>query len=83
MDQFFAVRATPRPDNDASVTWRKSSFSGYNANCIEVANMRVDTIGIRDSKNPRGAVLNFTASEWGAFIGGIRHGEFDQKTNSV
>jgi hypothetical protein len=34
---------------------------------------------VRDSKNPRGAVLNFTPAEWDAFIGGVHNGEFDRK----
>ena len=40
------------------------------------------TIRVRDSKNPRGAVLNFTPGEWDAFIGGVRNGEFDRKTRN-
>jgi hypothetical protein len=40
-------------------------------NCVEVTGLTGDTIRIRDSKHPRGAVLNFTLAEWDAFIGGI------------
>jgi hypothetical protein len=32
---------------------------------------------VRDSKNPTGAALMFTATEWAAFIAGVRAGEFD------
>jgi hypothetical protein len=33
-------------------------------------------IAIRDSKNPDGPVLRFTASEWSAFLAGVRDGDF-------
>ena len=32
---------------------------------------------VRDSKDPGGPVLVFTAPEWTAFIAGAREGEFD------
>ena len=64
--------------DESSVTWKRSSFSSYNANCVEVAALTSGgTIGVRDSKHPRGGVLNFTASGWDAFLGGVRNGEFD------
>lgn len=40
--------------------------------------MNGDTIRVRDSTNPDGRVLSFTAAEWDAFIGGVRNGEFDR-----
>jgi hypothetical protein len=48
----------------------------YNGNCIEVAGLASDCIGIRDSKNPQGVTLTFTPAGWDAFIGGVRCGEF-------
>jgi hypothetical protein len=56
-------------------TWRKSTRSGANG-CVEVqfANGQVS---IRDSKNRRGPVLDFTPLEWEAFVGGVKNGEFD------
>jgi hypothetical protein len=55
--------------------WRKSSRSQANG-CVEV---RVDQrqISVRDSKNRLGPVLTFTLTEWEAFLGGVRDGEFD------
>jgi hypothetical protein len=32
---------------------------------------------VRDSKNPAGPVLSFTAAQWSAFTTGVRDGEFD------
>jgi Domain of unknown function (DUF397) len=56
--------------------WRKSSISGSGDNCVEVAFV-ADGIAVRDSKNPDGPALLYTRSEWDAFIGGIKDGEFD------
>ena len=55
--------------------WRKSRHSG-GANCLEV---RLDAghVRVRDSKDPRGAVLTFTRDEWVAFVDGAKDGEFD------
>jgi hypothetical protein len=56
--------------------WIKSSRSGANNNCVEVANLD-NGRAVRDSKNPAGPVLNFTADQWSAFTTGVRAGEFD------
>lgn len=58
--------------------WRKSSFSGYTTNCVEVGHAG-DTIGVRDTKNRQGRSLMFSTAEWAAFISGVRSGEFDHK----
>ncbi|MEU0520584.1 DUF397 domain-containing protein [Streptosporangium sp. NPDC006007] len=56
--------------------WRTSSLSGSNGQCVQVA--FIDSrVAVRDSKDPRGSVLIFTRSEWHAFAGGIRLGEFE------
>ena len=60
--------------------WRKSTRSGNGGNCVEVATNRVAAAGIvavRDSKDPTGPALTFTAAEWCAFIGGTQAREFD------
>jgi hypothetical protein len=77
--RLFAVRRAPQSINDASGTWVKSSLSSYNGECVEVQGLTDDTIRVRDSKNPRAGVLNFTPGEWDAFIGGVRNGEFDRR----
>jgi len=48
--------------------WVKSSFSFANGNCVEVAGLPGDTVGIRDGRDPGGPVLRFTRAEWDAFL---------------
>jgi hypothetical protein len=55
--------------------WRKSSRSGMNG-CVEVA-IAPDSVAVRDSKDQQGPVLLFTPTEWAAFLGGVRNGEFE------
>lgn len=57
-------------------TWRKSTRSQQSGQCVELA--RIDAwIGLRDSKEPDGPVLVFTAEEFAAFLDGAVKGEFD------
>lgn len=56
--------------------WHKASYSsGQGGNCVEIAETSTGT-AIRDSKDPHGAVLRFTAAAWSAFTASIRAGEF-------
>lgn len=55
-------------------SWRKSSWSHMNGNCVEVAVLSGEDIGVRDSASPRGPVLRFTPREWNAFLGDVRDG---------
>jgi hypothetical protein len=74
------------PDDTANAAnhrdphWIKSSLSFANGDCVEVANLPDGRIGVRHSKDTAGPVLRFTSSEWRAFIGGARNGEFDHLT---
>jgi hypothetical protein len=59
-------------------TWFKSSFSGPSGpNCVEVAPLVGGGAAVRDSKDPAGALLRFTAAEWRAFLAGVKDGQFD------
>ncbi len=61
-----------------SVKWFKSSRSGNNGACVEVARLGEDGIGVRDTKaRGQGPILTFTRAEWDAFIDGAKLGEFD------
>jgi hypothetical protein len=57
--------------------WVKSSLSLANGNCVEVAGLPGDEVGVRNSRDTGGPVLRFTSDEWLAFLGGVRNGEFD------
>jgi hypothetical protein len=60
------------------LVWRKATKSGNNGQCVEVAFTASGEVAVRDSKNPTGAILKFTADEWDAFLDGARSGEFDK-----
>jgi hypothetical protein len=60
--------------------WRRSSRSQYNA-CVEVR-FQGDRVPVRNSRDPDGPVLVFTASEWDAFVAGVKLGEFDRPAAS-
>jgi hypothetical protein len=80
--RLFTLWGSRNSGSVSSGTWIKSSLSGYSGNCVEVAGLTGDSIRVRDSKHPRGAVLNFTEAEWDAFVGGVRNGEFDRKSQN-
>lgn len=59
----------------SNVAWRKSSYSGANGNCVEVAYVS-DGVAMRDSKDREGPALVFTPQEWDAFVAGVIDGQF-------
>ncbi|NES16937.1 MULTISPECIES: DUF397 domain-containing protein [Micromonospora] len=48
--------------------WRKSTRSGAQGNCVEVADNLPGVVAVRDSKDPQGPALTFTPEEWSAFV---------------
>ena len=58
----------------ARAQWRRSSRSQQQGQCVEVAH-RPPTVAVRDSKNPDGPVLAFTASEWNEFTCRVKAGQ--------
>ncbi|MEU6967728.1 DUF397 domain-containing protein [Kitasatospora aureofaciens] len=60
----------------ADLIWRKSSFSGAQSNCVEIAVSVVGAVPVRDSKDPGGPVLLFEAEAWCSFVAGVKSGEF-------
>jgi Domain of unknown function (DUF397) len=69
---------SPHQRSSAGSYWTKSSLSYANGNCVEVASLSGNEIGVRNSREAEGAVLRFTPDEWHAFLGGVRNGEFDR-----
>jgi len=61
----------------ASLAWRKSSYSEGGGECVETAVLPDRRVALRDSKQPDGAILLYTAAEWSAFVKGAKAGEFD------
>jgi Domain of unknown function (DUF397) len=62
-------------DHLSGVTWRKSSYSGGNGGeCVEVADLPGATHAVRDSKNPDGPALTFSAAEWRRFTASVKDG---------
>ncbi|TQM82783.1 uncharacterized protein DUF397 [Saccharothrix saharensis] len=51
--------------------WHKSSHSGANSDCVEVAHSRA-VVGIRDSKSPDTGTLTVPRATWAAFLAGLR-----------
>ena len=55
--------------NDSSAPlWHKSSHSGANGQCVEVAVPGPTQVAVRDSKDPEGPSLSFSSEAWTAFV---------------
>jgi hypothetical protein len=37
-----------------------------------------ESVAVRDSKDPNGAILGFSSEAWTGFLGGVKAGEFDR-----
>jgi hypothetical protein len=47
-----------------------------NGACVEVA-ASASRILVRDSKDPEGGFLRYSAASWDSFVGAARNGHFD------
>ncbi|MEU4302177.1 DUF397 domain-containing protein [Kitasatospora aureofaciens] len=56
--------------------WRKSTFSDNGGQCIEVADGFPSAVPVRDSKDPHGPALTFSADAFAAFVAAVKGGEF-------
>lgn len=52
--------------------WRKSSHSGGQGDCLELAHNIPALAPVRDSKNPAGPVIPFSRDAWGVFVAHLR-----------
>ncbi|MER7793847.1 DUF397 domain-containing protein [Streptomyces sp. NPDC097640] len=62
-----------------SPRWFKSSYSDNGGACIEIAANLVASRGVvpvRDSKDPNGPTLVFSAAEWSSFVSAVQREEF-------
>jgi hypothetical protein len=79
MDRDWFKSSYSASNNCIEVAFHKSSYCA-NTDCVEVAAAAERdelVVLVRDSKNQDGPVLEFTRHEWGAFLAGVRNGEFD------
>lgn len=61
-----------------SLAWLKSRRSNPSGNCVEVAELPDGAgIAVRNSRDPEGPALIYTAAEIAAFILGAKDGDFD------
>jgi hypothetical protein len=61
-----------------ALTWQKSRRSNPSGNCVEMAKLPGETgIAVRNSRDPNGPALVFTADEIAAFILGATDGDFN------
>lgn len=60
-----------------SADWRKSSRSGDQGNCVEVADNLPGIVAVRDSKDPSGPALTFEPATFAAFVASAKDGAFD------
>lgn len=66
----------PNHPDMSRATWRKSSRSGQNGNCVEVAGF-TGAVAFRDSKNTEGDVILLPASGFAALLASVRAGRYD------
>jgi hypothetical protein len=52
--------------------WRKSSYSGQDGNCVEVARNLPGLVAVRDSEKPDGVKLVISQESWRVFLKGLR-----------
>ncbi|GII31049.1 DUF397 domain-containing protein [Planotetraspora mira] len=60
----------------SDLDWRTASRC-TGGNCVEVATAG-EIVAVRDSKDPEGPVLVYTASEWSEFAAKVRKGQYDR-----
>ncbi len=56
--------------------WRKSSYSGLENDCVEVADGSPGSVAVRDSKAPDAPALALGSGAWSAFVTEIKSGAF-------
>jgi len=68
---------TAQPNRYPTLIWRKSSASGGNSECVEVAEWRSFVL-VRDTGDLSGAVLEFTPVQWHGLLRRIKNDEIGQ-----
>ncbi len=62
-------------DGEQIADWRKARRSIANGECVEVAPV-VGNVAVRDSIDPDGPVLRYSAISWRSFLADAKSGNF-------
>ena len=65
---------------DVAGPFRKSSYSGAENNCVEVADTATGGRAVRDSKDPARPMLTFAPNTWRGFLASAKSEEFSRST---
>ncbi len=57
--------------------WRKSSYSGYQTNCVEVGRV-VGGAAVRDTKDRGAGYITVGSAQWSSFLASLKSGSFDR-----
>ncbi|MEU8132167.1 DUF397 domain-containing protein [Streptodolium elevatio] len=57
------------------VTWRKSSYTANNDQCVEIADVPTSpAVAVRDSKNPHIPAARVSSTAWSSFVQAAKQG---------
>lgn len=62
------------------MTWRISSYSAANGNCVEVGTDDGPVVMVRNSTRPDAGTLSLASGAFAAFVAACRSGELDDLT---
>jgi hypothetical protein len=65
---------------ESTLKWRKSTYSGTQSECVEVAEHPGGHLLVRNSNRPAAGTLAVPPAEWGAWLGAWRGGALDDLT---
>lgn len=57
--------------------WRKSRTSNPTGSCVEIAELPEQAVALRNSRDKSGPALIYPRTAVGAFLQGVKNGEFD------
>lgn len=69
-------KSHPHDPSPTDLTWRKSSASAGEHDCVEIAELPAGGLAVRDSKDRSRRPIHFGAAGWAAFQAGLLADEF-------
>jgi hypothetical protein len=71
-------------DELGNVVWVKSRRSNSQGNCVQFAKLSAGgEVALRDSKDPHGPALIFSATEVSELVAGLKAGRFDHLVSDL